>query len=43
MYRLEPNQEAYFLVEGSWIHESLTDIIYSMKEERNYGYQKVQR
>ncbi len=37
MYRLEEGQ-AYFLEEGYWLHECLTDIIYSMKEERNYGY-----
>lgn len=42
MYRLEEDQ-AYFLEEGSWVHEMFSDIIFSMKEERNYGYQKVQR
>ena len=42
MYRLEPNlKEAYFLVEGSWIHEMLTDVIYSLKEGKNYGDQEV--
>lgn len=37
MYRLEEDQ-VYFLVEGYWLHECYNDIIYSMKEERNYGY-----
>lgn len=37
MYKLEEDQEAYFLVDGSWLHEMFSDIIYSMKEELNYG------
>ncbi len=37
MYRLEEDQ-AYFLVEDSWVHEMFSDIIFSMKEEKNYGY-----
>jgi hypothetical protein len=34
----EENQEYYFLIGSSWVHESLIDTIYSMKEENIYGY-----
>lgn len=38
MYKLEEDQEAYFLEEGYWVHECLIDYIFGYKEERNYGY-----
>ena len=42
MYRLEEeSQEAYFLEEGFWVHECLLDIIFGMKEERNYGNEEA--
>ena len=31
------NEEAYFLVDGYWVHEALIDFIYSYKEEKSYG------
>lgn len=37
MCKLKEDQ-AYFLVGDSWLHEMFTDIIYSMKEERIYGH-----
>ena len=40
MYKLEEDG-AYFLVEGTWLHECYTDFIFSMKEELNYGYQEA--
>lgn len=42
MYRLEEDtQEAYFLLEDSWVHECYYDFIISFKEELNYGYEKA--
>lgn len=32
MYRLEEDQETYFLVEGSWVHECYIDWLYGFKE-----------
>lgn len=32
MYKLDEDQEAYFLVDGSWLHECYADFIYSFKE-----------
>jgi hypothetical protein len=37
MYKLE-GKEAYFLVDGYWVHEALIDFILGMKEEHKYGY-----
>lgn len=33
----EENQEYYFKVGDSWVHEALIDFIISMKEENTYG------
>lgn len=41
MYRLEENQEAYFLVGNSWLHECYYDFYISFKEGLNYGYQEA--
>lgn len=34
MYRLEEDQEAYFLMEGYWVHECYNDWLYGFKENR---------
>ena len=33
MFTLDAKGEAWYLMYGSWVHESLTDVVYSMKEE----------
>lgn len=37
MYKLE-EEEYYFLVEDTWLHEAYLDFYLSYKEELNYGY-----
>ena len=36
-YKLE-GDEAYFLINGEWVHEMYLDVVLGMKEGENNGY-----